>query len=112
MPKPNTQVPYTYLFIRDDLPPEVQLVQASHAALEIGLRCEPTEQTSFLIALRAKNELRLENIAAWLLEQDIKHHMFYEPDYETGYTAICTEPIYGEDRNKFRKFQLYKGSKQ
>lgn len=34
--------------------------------------------------------------------------MFYEPDHETGFTAIATEPIYGEDRKFFKKFKMYK----
>ena len=34
--------------------------------------------------------------------------MFYEPDNDTGYTAICCEPVYDEQRKLFKKFRLLK----
>jgi len=50
----------------------------------------------------------LDRLSCELKHQDIDHHMFYEPDYDTGYTAICTEPIYGDARKLFRKYKLWK----
>lgn len=54
------------------------------------------------------NEKELDKLSFYLKEHNIAHHMFYEPDYNTGYTAICTEPIYGEQRKLFKKFKLWK----
>jgi hypothetical protein len=54
------------------------------------------------------NEEELEKLSSYLKKNNIDHHMFYEPDHNTGFTAICTEPIYGEQRSLFKKFKLLK----
>jgi hypothetical protein len=63
---------------------------------------------SHMVLCSIINEEELDKLSCYLKRHDIAHHMFYEPDYETGYTAICTEPIYGEQRNLFKKFKLLK----
>lgn len=100
--------PYTYIFIRSDIPTEYQIVQASHAALEAGNEFAQSEETSFMVLLGAKSETKLKNIAEYLGIHDIKFKMFHEPDYGTGYTAICTEQIFGEQRKIFKKFNTLK----
>jgi hypothetical protein len=66
------------------------------------------EQTSFLILLDAKDKNHLMQIAQYLDENEIEHHMFFEPDYDMGYTSICSEPVSLEKRHYFKKFKLYK----
>lgn len=39
---------------------------------------------------------------------DIEFEMFYEPDYDTGYTAIATRPLIGKERKPLSKYTLYK----
>lgn len=105
------QTPYTYVFVRADIPLSYQIVQACHACLERGLSlpvCNKPDQTSFLILFSVKDEQDLKQKADYLDRHDISFSMFYEPDYDTGYTAICTEPIYGEQRKLFKKFKLWK----
>lgn len=63
---------------------------------------------SHMVLCSITNEEQLERLSKTLEEHNISFHMFYEPDHETGYTAICTEPIYGEQRKLFRKFKLWK----
>lgn len=36
---------------------------------------------------------------------------FHEPDLDNALTAIATRPVYGQERNIFKKFQLLKGKK-
>lgn len=110
-PNGDGQTPYTYLFVRKDLTIEAQLVQSSHAALEMGLQLlleKKPIKTSFLILLAVKDQDELLAIKEKLEFKDIEHHMFYEPDYNLGYTAICTEPVYNKQRNFFKKFDLWK----
>ena len=52
--------PYTYVFIRKDLSPEQQIVQACHASLEAGFRFRQPETTSYLIVLGVDNFEELE----------------------------------------------------
>lgn len=96
--------------MRKDIPLHAQLVQSAHAALELGFKLDNTkkpDKTSFLILLEAKDQNELFKIKDLMDRYEIDTHMFYEPDYDMGYTAICTEPIY-DKRNLFKKFNLWK----
>ena len=100
--------PYTYCFIRKDLPLAQQIIQASHATQEITKKIEHPEQTCHFILLEAQNESHLSEIKVKLQDKGITHEMFYEPDVDE-HTAICTEPMYGKkERSFFRKFKFYK----
>lgn len=95
--------PYTYLLIRTDLSTPRQLVQASHAAHLAG---ERFGSHSHLIAMKIADEADLLRAAAHLDKHGINYTMFHEPDYNTGYTAICTEPLKGEQRRPLRRYSL------
>lgn len=94
---------YTYLFIRRDLSPAKRIVQAAHAAHNAG---EKFGDHSHMILFGIKDEADLRKAAAFLDTKGIKYEMFYEPDYDTGYTSICTEPIRGDQRKPLRRFSL------
>jgi len=92
------------------LPIHYQIIQAAHATQEITKEIKHPDKTSHLILFEAKDEQHLEKIKDKIDAKGIKAHMFFEPDHNTGFTAIATEPIYGEeDRKFFRKFKMYKG---
>lgn len=55
-----------------------------------------------------KNEAKLHKIRQYLVQNNIQHAHFYEPDIGNELTALATEPITGERRRLFRKFQLLK----
>jgi hypothetical protein len=101
--------PYTYIFIRTDIPFEQQLVQSSHAALEAGFEFDKPEKTSSIIVIPAKSQAELYKISDRLSTQNIKHKLFFEPDFNMGHSALATEPILcSEKRKVLKKFQLYK----
>jgi hypothetical protein len=100
-------IPYTYCFIRKDLPKHYQIIQACHATQEITKSAEHPDQVCHFILFEVKDECKLTEVKMTLDEKGIDSHMFREPDNGTGYTAICTGPIYGEDRNFFRKFKMF-----
>lgn len=102
--------PYTYIFIRTDIPFEQQLVQSSHAALEAGFEFDKPHKTSSIIMLPAKNQADLHEIAQRLERYGIRHKMFYEPDFgPMGYSALATEPIKDiKTRRAMSKYKLYK----
>lgn len=98
-----------YIFVRTDIPIEYQMVQACHACFEMGMEiADKPKQVSHMVLCQIKNEEEIYKLSSYLKEHDMAYHMFYEPDYNTGYTAICTEPIYGEQRKLFKKFKLLK----
>ena len=100
---------YIYTFVRKDLSPEQRIVQIGHACYEAGKQFQDPQGISNLVLLGAQDEDDLKNIAMKLDIRGIEYYMFYEPDYNTGYTAICTRPI-TEDRERsfFRKWDLFR----
>lgn len=85
------------------------MVQIAHSALEAGRDLGKPTTPSHLILLGAKSEAHLLDISQALELQGIKFRLFYEPDYDTGYTSLTTEPLYSDEARKyFKKFRLYK----
>lgn len=72
---------------------------------------EKPKLTSSFCLLEAKDEDELRQIAGQLEQDGIKFTAFYEPDYNTGYTAITAGPIYGDNRKKFKKYKFFRGEK-
>ena len=100
---------YCYTFIRSDLSIEQQIVQAAHSAMESGRSFGDPKTPTHLILLEAKSEDKLLNIAENLKQRDIRFQLFYEPDNDTGYSSLTTEPIFNSERRKyFSRFSLYK----
>ena len=58
-----------------------------------------------------KAETQLETVCKRLKDQGIRFISFREPDIGNQLTSVCTEPIFGADRDFFRKFQLLKEDK-
>ena len=97
---------YCYVFVREDLPNTVKLVQASHACMEMGFVTRLPEEQVFLVALSVKNEKSLIKISEKLERHKIKFQMFFEPDFNYGYTALCTEPLIFGKYKLFEKYNL------
>ena len=96
-----------YVIVRDDLTPTHQLVQAVHAAHEVGIRYGNPDDISSMVVCSIPDEksLRLLNARASLA--GIKTYMFEEDDFDNQATAFATEPISGEARRFFRKLPLW-----
>lgn len=90
--------------MRTDIPLPAQAVQACHAALE-----RPTQSTH-LVLFAIKNEQELFKTKDMLINNGIDYSMFYEPDFDMGYTAIATEPIHEADKRIFKRYRLWKGA--
>lgn len=94
---------YTYLFIRRDLTTPQMIVQASHAAAHAGTKFG---DHSHMICFGIHTESDMLKAAVFLESKGIQFEMFFEPDNDTGHTAICTEPLRGEQRKPMRRFSL------
>lgn len=94
---------YTYLFIRRDLTVAQKIVQGAHAAAKAG---HSFGDHSHLICFDIKTQDELIKAAQFLESRGIRYEMFYEPDFDTGYTSICTEPLRGDQRKPLRRFSL------
>lgn len=107
--EPDNDTPFMYIFVREDLPPVVKLIQTAHVTHMAGARfglADPDLPTHFCV-FGVKNEEVLESVAWRLQEQNYKFEMFFEPDNEIGHTAIAVQSLIGSDREWF-KFKLLK----
>lgn len=85
------------------------MVQASHAALEAGLKFPyQAKEPSSLIVIGVKNQYQLEKARREVEEAGIRTEMFYEPDWDYGNTAFGTEAITEDQRHTFRRYNLWK----
>jgi hypothetical protein len=74
--------------------------------MEMGFATKPPEEQTFLVALSVRNEEILLKTAGLLEQQGIKFSIFYEPDHDYGYTALCTEPVTFSTHKLFSKYNL------
>ena len=100
-------IPYMYVFVRTDMTSAQQIVQAAHVTYDAGQKFEKPEHPLHRILFGVKDEAELLKASTRIGIDNVDHCMFYEPDFDTGYTAIATEPLYGEERNVMRKYNLY-----
>lgn len=104
--------PFVYIYVRTDIPPVQQLIQAAHAAHEAGIMFgkhdseDGKDNISHFCVFAVTNEERLFWIHKRFMQKDIGFHMFYEPDFNMGYSAIATEPLVGERRTLVPNNQL------
>jgi hypothetical protein len=98
-PHPDTgSALYHYVIVRGDLPHGVQVAQTIHAA---GESCEgPLSSGTFAIALSARSESLLEDLAIRLREAEVPHTVIREPDppYDGQLMAIGIRPTRERDR--------------
>lgn len=102
--------PYTYVFVRQDIPIEQQLVQASHACQISGMEFGKPEKTPSIVMIGVKDQAELLDVSERLNRHEISHHAFYEPDFgPMGYSALATCPLLTKkERRVFNKYKLYK----
>jgi len=100
--------------VREDLTTSEQTVQSSHAAIEaaknFGLDQYPDHP--HLVILGVKNEQKLLDAQKYLDDHGVRFYGYREPDYDNSLTAVATEPIQGEKRALFKKWQLLKPPKE
>jgi hypothetical protein len=97
--------PYTYVLVREDIALEQQMVQACHAALEAGFAFDAPPTTSSLIVCTVPDKEALLAARERLSRYGIRTEMFFEPDWEMGFSALATEPL--SERKKRFAMSIY-----
>lgn len=94
--------------MREDLSAPQIAVQSSHACIEAtsAFNLGNLAEHPSVIICGIKNETKLNQVRKFLIDNGIRHVHFYEPDIDDELTALATEPLHGDRRNLFRKFQL------
>jgi hypothetical protein len=93
--------------VRKDLSPEQQAVQSCHAAIEASRWLIPLDiEHPHVIICGIDNQSKLNQAISKIKEADIRYQPFYEADIDNELTAIATEPVYGEKRGIFKRYNL------
>lgn len=98
---------YVYVFVRQDLSKEQQLVQAAHATLVLGNKLkshDPSELYFTVIGIPQLIDFR--KVMNDLNAHGTKYETFYEPDQGGTLTAIATHPIRKDKRGNLREYKL------
>lgn len=80
-----------YVIVRKDIPLRMQLVQASHAAIQ-ATTLFPSHEPN-LVVLEVADQVELIFHRDRLKDAGIDCAAFYEPDNDLGYTAVGTGPL-------------------
>ena len=96
----------SYVFVRKDLLPITQTVQVGHACLKAGSLFQHCGDKTTLVVIQVKNEKSLMKEMAKIESKRVRCAVFYEPDYNLGYTSFCTEPLSEKERDIFKKYKL------
>lgn len=103
---------YVYIFVRQDLSPEYQLVQAAHAAAKMGHRTgsmpnEKFDQLYFSV-IGVPDLAALAAAQKDFADRGHKTHAFIEPDIGNVMTAFASEPIYMNERKGLLAYKRLK----
>jgi hypothetical protein len=93
-PNDRAQKPlHSYLLIRADMPLEAQMAQCAHAAQEAAFMLGPKPDIPIhVIILSCPDEAALLAAGERLAKKGIETHIFYEPDWPQGHTALYAKP--------------------
>jgi hypothetical protein len=100
---------YVYLFTRQDLSHQQQVIQTAHAICEMGVHWGREDfnekETPNAVLIGVESEDQLLDIRHYLDRYGVASEMFYEPDI-SAYTSIATYPLEGKERKPLLKFEL------
>lgn len=102
---------YVYLFTRQDIFKEYQLVQTAHVAMKLGFNLNEQENpdNTYFTCVGARNLDALNAIEKILQKFKFKYETFVEPDLNGGeLTSIATHPINEYERDVLLAFNLLK----
>jgi hypothetical protein len=86
------------------------VVQSAHASIEAAHSLIPPNiEHPHLVVCGVKNENQLKAASERLDQAGIKYKQFIEPDIGDQWTALATEPISGDMRTHFKKYNCLKG---
>ena len=84
---------------------EQQLVQSCHAAIEASCFIEEHLDHPHLVVCGVKGEINLHKVAKKLEDNSIRYRGFIEPDRNNELTSIATEPVFGKQRQFFKRYR-------
>jgi len=100
---------YSYVFVRKDISVPDQMVQVGHVCMEAGKKFRQPKGTH-LILLEVEDSVGLGIVVMLCGMMRIRYFLFYEPDEDMKYTALCTEPVSKSQKDVFKSFKLWRNN--
>lgn len=96
------------MFVRTNIPLRHQIVQSNHAVLHMAALYFPSvDSIPNIVAIGVPNVRSLERALDKLRVAGIPHYQWIEPDFNLGFTSICTIPIGGVQRACLADYRLW-----
>lgn len=98
---------YVYIFVRQDISPEYQAVQAAHVALRAGYSFKNMEMNNQRMADLYFTLVGVPNLDALTKVCEARKDAiaFYEPDINDQLTAVAYRPVRAKDRGKLLTYK-------
>lgn len=106
MSRENLEIKWFYVFVRQDVPLHVQLIQSVHAGI-MGAKSFGVPEYHHLVLCGVPNVPVLHKVQAHLEELGFQYYTFFEPDDDLGLTALCTRQIAKDERKFLRGYPLW-----
>jgi hypothetical protein len=86
-----------YAVVREDLPPGLRAAQMAHAVAGVvqnmpSATLEWQTADNYLIVLGARDEIHLREVVSVLLDENVSHYVWHEPDLGNSLTAVASLP--------------------
>lgn len=101
---------YFFLFVRQDIPVEQQIIQTNHATFEMAYTLPQSVDlsTPHIVLIGVPNKKALKKVISKLRLNSIEFSVFDEPDDDLGLTAVATVPLTEEQRAILQQYKLWK----
>lgn len=104
---------YVYIFTRQDISPEQQLVQSAHVAMKLGVECirkgmELDADNTYFTVVGVRDRAGMSSARRILVDYNFPSVAFQEPDLGGEITSVATYPIDEDQRSVLLAFSWLK----
>lgn len=96
-----------YVFVRQDIPLAMQLVQSNHATFVMAAQMPRADGIPNVIVIGVPHIAALKRVLHKLEAAAIPAEQFTDPDFPVGITAVCTYPLSVEDKKPLANYRLW-----
>jgi hypothetical protein len=96
-----------YVFVRQDIPIQHQMVQSNHAVLTVS-SAVAIDGIPNIILIGVPDVPALNRAKAKLIAHGIDHSEWVEPDMDLGFTAMATVPLSVEEKIPLAHYRLWR----
>lgn len=98
-----------YVFVRQDIPLALQLVQSNHATFLMAAQMKkPAAGTPNMIVIGMPHLEALKRVVRKLEANAVPSEIFEDPDFNFGATAVVTYPIDAEASAPLKNYRLWR----